>query len=118
MRLGPKNRLFLLYPTGAKCVDESGYVMMTFDLAEGQQWKKRVWPRSDHPRKLTRWNTVEVSGRKRRRKRRVCLGPSTQGRGVEVQETAFRGLSSLRASDLKASCAGLLLKIELLHPYR
>ena len=43
-----------------KCVDEGGCVVMTFDLADEQQWKKRVWPRREYPRKLTRWNTVEV----------------------------------------------------------
>lgn len=37
-----------------------GDAMMTFDLRDGRQWRKRVWPRKDFPKTLMRWNSVEV----------------------------------------------------------
>ena len=41
-------------------VGNGGDVMLTFDLGNGQQWRKRVWPRKGYPTKLLRWNSVEV----------------------------------------------------------
>ncbi len=33
---------------------------MSFNLTNGRQWKKRVWPRLEYPRRLLRWNSNEV----------------------------------------------------------
>lgn len=54
--------LATIFPTDGRYVDvcESGDITLMFDLANGRQWKKRVWPRKEHPNKLLRWNSVEV----------------------------------------------------------
>ncbi len=36
--------------------------MLTFNLKDGKQWRKRIYPRFGYPNKLLRWATAEVCG--------------------------------------------------------
>jgi len=44
---------------------DSGDPLMSFDLGNGRQWKKRVWPRMEYPKRLLRWNSNEVKAKKK-----------------------------------------------------
>ena len=36
--------------------------MLAFNLKDGKQWRKRIYPRIGYPNKLLRWATAEVCG--------------------------------------------------------
>ncbi len=57
---------------------------MTFGLSKGGKWKKRVWPRMEHPKKLLRWNSVEVGKQRTNKHKQIQTNKQGEKLGLKI----------------------------------